>query len=290
MMASKFDLHLHSCFSDGTNNPEDLPGLAKEAGVEFFALTDHDSIAGCDRVVSALSDFSPLFIRGVEFSCEDEEGKYHILGYGYNNELPSIHKAVGIGHDNRVKKAENRVRFLKEKFGYTFSAEEQMELYSQINPGKPHFVNLMLRKGLVANREEGFARFQGFIEDEYRIAPEYAVQAILESDGIPVLAHGLLGDGTALLSEKELEKRVRRLKEAGLKGMECFYSGYTREQQDISIRIAENNHLLITAGSDYHGANKTVRIGETGLDNPIWMEAFFNAVKDRIIILPKEKK
>ena len=46
------DLHVHSTVSDGSYTPAGLAVLAKESGVEAFALTDHDSIAGTDEAAA----------------------------------------------------------------------------------------------------------------------------------------------------------------------------------------------------------------------------------------------
>lgn len=40
------DLHVHSNASDGTFSPSQVVELAKNAGLDAFALTDHDTTAG----------------------------------------------------------------------------------------------------------------------------------------------------------------------------------------------------------------------------------------------------
>ena len=77
----KIDLHLHSTISDGTDTPEEILQLIRNQKIDAFSVTDHDSIASCRRIRRVLSDDDPVLINGVEFSCRDERGKYHILGY-----------------------------------------------------------------------------------------------------------------------------------------------------------------------------------------------------------------
>lgn len=48
--------------------------------------------------------------------------------------------------------------------------------------------------------------------------------------------------------------------------MEVYYSGFTKEMRDELLSFAEKYDLYVTAGSDYHGTNKPVRLGETHLD------------------------
>ena len=64
---------------------------------------------------------------------------------------------------------------------------------------------------------------------------------------------------------KDMEKRLRRLMEYGLQGVEVFYSGFSAAQRSEMLSFAEKFNLYVTAGSDYHGKNKPVVLGDTGL-------------------------
>ena len=57
----------------------------------------------------------------------------------------------------------------------------------------------------------------GYHGKEEKIRPEAAIATILEGGGIPVLAHGVYGDGGQLLDEEELRHRIPHLKD-------CNYS------------------------------------------------------------------
>ena len=85
---------MHSKVSDGTDTPEELVQNVARAGLDLFALSDHDAIHGCLRVIEARREGDPHFLTGVEFSCEDEGGTYHILGYGYDLESGSINAVI----------------------------------------------------------------------------------------------------------------------------------------------------------------------------------------------------
>ena len=41
---NKIDLHIHTKLSDGTDMPEELLELVKEAGIGVFSVTDHDTV------------------------------------------------------------------------------------------------------------------------------------------------------------------------------------------------------------------------------------------------------
>ncbi len=277
------DLHLHSRCSDGTDSPEELLQNVRDAGVDIFSLTDHDAVRGCDIISDSLRSGDPAFITGVEFTCEDQWGRYHLLGYGYDNSLPAVRELVENTHAYRMQKAYNRIAFLKEQYGFVFTEEEELSLLSKENPGRPHFVALLLSKGLIESKEVGFALFKSYNKVDPTITPELAIDAILQSDGIPVLAHGILSDGSRLLSEEQINARVQRLTDAGLKGLECYYSSYTPEQQSIMCELTKRFDLLPTAGSDYHGKNKTVAIGETQCMDGASLQRFYEAIFPRII-------
>lgn len=48
------DLHMHSVYSDGTDTPRALLQRVRAAGLDIFALTDHDTAQGCAAVRTLL--------------------------------------------------------------------------------------------------------------------------------------------------------------------------------------------------------------------------------------------
>ena len=94
------------------------------------------------------------------------------------------------------------------------------------------------------------------------------IKAIKESDGISVWAHPLGGEGEPFLSNEKFKSRLSELCRLGIQGLECFYSRYTNEQEDFLIQSAQEKKLLISGGSDYHGLNKTIKLGELGAESP----------------------
>ena len=231
----KPDLHMHSVYSDGTDTPRTLLCCVRRAGLDLFALTDHDTAEGCAAVRALLREGDPVFIGGVEFSCKDGRGKYHMLGYGFDGSKPAIREAVAFSHHSRILKMQNRFGYLKEKYGFTFTDEERAELLALKSPGRPHFVAMMLKKGYVRTKDEGFEAFEGYHGSEPSLSPEEAIDAILCSGGIPVLAHGILADGAKKLTEEEIAARVERFRAAGLMGLECYYATFTPRQKEIML-------------------------------------------------------
>ncbi len=268
MSIHKIDLHMHSTISDGTDTPEEMLEKVKAAGIDLFSVTDHDAIKACISIKEILRADCPLFISGVEFSCRDSLGKYHILGYGYDSSAEAICSLVETGHSSRMKKLGMRLDALREIFGIEFSDKDAAELYANNNPGKPHIAKLLVKYGFAETVNQAFADFlnKAKIPNIY-VSPERAISAILESGGIPVLAHPSFGSGDETIMGDEMDERLQRLIGFGLKGVEAYYSGFSPVMQKEILGFAEKYNLYVTAGSDYHGENKLVMLGDNNLDD-----------------------
>ena len=264
----KIDLHMHTTVSDGTDTPEEILSNVRAAGLDAFSVTDHDAIKAASVIPPLLKEGDPRFITGVEFSCKDSKGKYHVLGYGYDPGAWPIRSIVEKGHGFRMKKTKGRLEFLRDQFGFVFSDEEISELLQNDNPGKPHIANLMVKHHYANNRKQAIKEYinQKRFKDIY-LLPEEAIRAIASSGGIPVLAHPSYGSGDEVIVGEEMDERLRRLIPEGLKGVEAYYSGFTPKLQEEMLAFAEKYELYVTAGSDYHGKNKLISIGENNLDS-----------------------
>ncbi len=262
----QIDLHMHSSVSDGTDTPAQILEKVKQAGIGLFSLTDHDAIKGSREIMTMLREGDPAFIPGVEFSCQDDQGKYHILGLAYDPAAVSIQAVVDLGHEYRMRKVRGRMAKLTEEFGLVFPEEEVVKLLNYDNPGKPHIGNLMVKLGYAESKEQAIREIINKVHfrGEY-VRPEEAIRGILDAGGIPVLAHPSYGSGDQLIFGEEMEERIQRLIGFGLQGLEVFYSGFTPRIRKELLTYADRYGLYITAGSDYHGRNKLIAMGDTGL-------------------------
>ena len=268
----RIDLHLHTNISDGTDTPEELLENVRKAGLTAFSVTDHDSFKGAVSISALLREGDPGFITGVEFSCNDEDGKYHILGYGFDPSAQAINDTVRMGHGFRMEKMAARFEFLKNEFGFRFPQDEIESILALDNPGKPHLGNLMARYGFAENKDDAISNYINKLRvNEKYIRPEQAIECILKSGGIPVLAHPLFGSGDEKISHEEMGDRLAKLTGFGLKGVEAFYSGFDIQQTTEMLDFADKYSLYVTAGSDYHGSNKKIEIASTGLNENVEM-------------------
>lgn len=278
------DLHMHTTVSDGTDAPEEIILRVKEAGLSVFSVTDHDAVKGCSIIQEKLRPGDPEFLCGVEFSTKDEKGMYHILGYGYNPASEAIQEIIRHGHSLRMEKLQARLDFIRDTFDIRLPEEAVRELFSQDNPGKPHIANLMVKYGYAESKDQAIRNYLNrFHMPNAYVRPEEAIKAILAGNGIPVLAHPFYGNGDQLILGDEMVLRLLHLMDFGLQGVEAFYSGFSPKMREEMLALADRYSLYVTAGSDYHGKNKMVSLGDTGLDAekrlPGGMLRFFEAVR-----------
>ena len=260
------DLHMHSTVSDGTDAPEALPGIMRSAGIALFSVTDHDAIKTAGMIRGALTDGDPAFIPGVEFSCGDGNGKYHILGYGFDPDDKAIRRVVDYGHNIRMGKVRERLGMLDAMFGIRFPGRDVNELLHLDNPGKPHIANLLIKYGYSGSIREAMREYIDPLRiTEAHVSPKEAIAGIAAAGGVAVLAHPFFGSGDELIIGDEMDKRLARLKGYGLEGIEAYYSGFSSKLINEALYLADRYDLLITAGSDYHGSNKLVKPADTGL-------------------------
>ncbi|MBR0466503.1 MAG: PHP domain-containing protein [Clostridia bacterium] len=264
----KIDLHMHTVISDGTDTPSEIIEKVKEKGIELFSVTDHDAVKSSALVKQLLKKGDPAFVPGVEFSCKDSEGRYHILGYNYDIDAKPITQLVNTGHNYRIEKLRKRLDFLESEFSFTFGKQDIDALFSLDNPGKPHIGNIMVKYGYAKTKEDAINNYinRFHSKNEY-VKPDDAIKSILLSNGIPVLAHPVYGRGDELILGEDLVYRIKKLISFGLMGVEAFYSGFTSKLQNEVLSLAEEYNLLVTAGSDYHGKNKMVTLGDTNLNS-----------------------
>ena len=76
----KYDLHIHSKFSDGDYSVEEIVSKVRQCGIDIFSITDHDNIESI-KAMENVDKRGLVYIPGVEISCEKNDYKMHIL-YG----------------------------------------------------------------------------------------------------------------------------------------------------------------------------------------------------------------
>ena len=257
------DMHLHTTASDGSYSPAEVVQRVKSSGVKVFSLTDHDTTAGVHEVEDDIPEGMEFF-KGIEFSCKAGDIKCHILGYSYDDNHPDFMKALVAAEAKREDKLTTRIEHLREVDGIELTADEIAELEAIPSAGKPHIANILMRRGIPGTRTEVINRYLEF-GVESRIPAELAIRAIKASGGVAIWAHPLGGENEIHMNREEFEAKLKVLQAIGIEGLECFYSRYDDREIAMLLDIAESRGLLVSGGSDFHGKNKNVEIGELGV-------------------------
>lgn len=251
-MNHQADLHSHSTASDGQYSPSELVGLAKQAGIEVLALTDHDTVDGVAEAVEAGNRLGLRVLPGIELSAR-EYNTYHILGYGMDITNPELLALCEERKGRRDQRSLLIIRYLEEK-GMPISLDEVEAVAGGVVIGRPHFARVMLDKGYISNFRHAFDHYLDTEEyHEYvgnsRPTAERCIEVIKGAGGKVSLAHPYqIG-----LDDEALEGQMRELKELGLDAIECFYPRHSPEQTAFYLRLAERYGLHVTGGSDFHG-------------------------------------
>ena len=244
------DLHLHTLFSDGTFTPEELVLRAQNAGLACIALTDHDSVEGCERAAAACAKVQMDFIPGAELTAEHEDTEVHILGYFLDTQNKVLLDRIGKFQAVRQQRISEMCAALN-KLGIPLKAESVFALANCKSPGRPHVARALVKEKLVANLDEAFERFlkknrPAWVPKAKMSALE-GVELIHQAGGLAVMAHPGLN---------RTDEIIPALVDAGLDGIECFHTKHSTKTAERYLEIAGKFHLLVTGGSDCHGFSK----------------------------------
>ncbi|MEZ0343777.1 MAG: PHP domain-containing protein [Caldimicrobium sp.] len=249
------DLHTHSTASDGTYSPRELVLLAIKEGLSALALTDHDTIDGLKEAYETAKEVGLSFLCGVEISVKfNGPGHFHLLGYFLTPEISGLKEMLRKLKEARSRRNELMIEKLQ-ALGVEITLEELKNIASG-EIGRPHIAKLLLEKGVVKTLDEAFERYlkkgaPAYVPKAF-LTPEEAIEEILKNRGIPVMAHPV----TLKVDKDFLKRYLYELKEKGLKGVEVFYTEHSPSFTQFLFDLVKKLDLLITGGSDFHGANK----------------------------------
>ena len=288
-MKTYIDLHLHSTASDGTLSPSEIVAhsasvIKKTSSPVVIALTDHDTVSGIPSFLETAGKYGELLkaIGGVEISSDYHGTEIHILGYGID---PKNEKLLSRLEMFRKSRDERNTRIIEklQLAGMDISLSD----LPCANPGetvaRPHIARALLKKNYVSSVKEAFELYLGEGKPCFvpRILPDFkeAVSLIQESGGIAVLAHLMLYKS---LNAAQKSALVAELKEAGLTGIETYYSTYTPVEEAYVESLAKKYGLILTGGTDFHGQTKpeiSLFSGKGNLEIPDWiLPEFFAAL------------
>lgn len=256
------DLHIHTTASDGSLTPTQVVQLARKRGFSLIAVTDHDTMGGVAEALEAGKKYNVDVVPGVEISS-GVTLEVHMLGYGMSPDHPVMKAMMEDMRAARVERMERIIENLQ-KMGVPITVEE-VEAVAGGAIGRPHIAQVLIAHGLVPDVRTAFREYIGVGAKAYverrKMTSEQVVANIRDAGGVPVLAHG----GLLRISEVELNQWIDSMAKKGLMGLECYHNAHTPQMERLLRAAAERNGLLVTGGSDFHGASRPdVELG-TGL-------------------------
>jgi len=254
------DLHIHSTASDGTLSPTQVVREAVQARLQVIALADHDTTDGVGEALSAARKEGGVdVVPAVEISAEHPRGDVHILGYFMDYESPAFQSFLRRPRSARPARIAEMCRKLTD-LGLAVTPEEVNEVAGgAASVGRPHLARVLLNKGYIDNMEDAFRLYlregKPAHVKRFKNPARESIEQIHACGGISVIAHPGLYDDPGL---------VDSLIDEGVMGIEVYCHDHDRARVEHYAQVARRHGLLITGGSDYHGAmlEKTFRLGD----------------------------
>ncbi|PIN93744.1 hypothetical protein COU54_01795 [Candidatus Pacearchaeota archaeon CG10_big_fil_rev_8_21_14_0_10_31_24] len=265
------DLHTHTIYSDGTDSPESLVRAMIVSGVEAMALTDHDTMAGYDEALKEAKKWNLELIPGVEVSTHH----YHILGLNVDPENQEFRKFLDEVQRRQKEVCVERIGILN-NYGVPITVEKLEKAYPLSRLGKWNVINTMIQDPECASylsKEKykidpagnptpetilryfvGTKGIAGKISKNRDFSSRESIAQIHNAGGIAIVAH-------AFKQIKRWDDResvyfvLGKLKERNIDGVE-IQPNYG-EKNNLIRDYALENGLMMTYGSDFHGAGGT---------------------------------
>lgn len=252
----QIDLHVHTTASDGTLTPAQVVALAGDIGLAAVAITDHDTTEGVDEALAAGKQLGVEVISGAELSCSyDGKKEIHIVGLFIDPHNDSLISRLQELKEIRSRR-NDRIAERFNDIGIPVDMEELKSMYPDAVITRAHFASYLYVKGYSKSVKEVFDRYLNDNGPCYvartKLNPKDTISLIHNAGGLAVLAHPIRYH----MGNSALSSCVSTLTRFGLDGLEAFYSAYTPSDESLMRRLAKENHLILSGGSDFHGSNK----------------------------------
>lgn len=277
------DLHTHTNSSDGTDTPTELVNKALASGITTLAITDHDSISGWDEAISALRPGLSL-VPGAEISCQTTDGiSVHVLGLLFDPNHVELMNTLSKTRENRHGRMEKIIARINEA-GIDISMADVLEQLSDgATLGRPHLADALVKRGVVASREEAFTQMlhnnSKYYVSHYSPSPEVAIKLIKAAGGVAVIAHPMASHRGRVISSETFGSIIN----SGLDGIEVDHRDHTPDEKKELINLAKEFDLVMTGSSDYHGDGKLNMLGEYTTHPKQWEKLESKATIRRVV-------
>lgn len=255
----RIDLHVHSNCSDGAHPPAEVARIAREAGLDVFALTDHDTTQGLPAARAAGERLGVEVVTGCEISANYRGNPVHVLAYFFDPDHSRLAEELRLIRDSRRARAKLMVEKLNEA-GVPITYERVVEIAQGESIVRPHIAQAMVEAGAIRRTTEAFteewiANGGRCYAEKRSFDPVDAVRLIGEAGGAAVVAHPIWFAG------KMPDERIEEMAAAGLAGIEVDHPDQDVEARARYRGIAERLGLVATGASDWHGNEHGGMIG-----------------------------
>ncbi|HMM55388.1 MAG TPA: 3',5'-nucleoside bisphosphate phosphatase [Candidatus Desulfobacillus sp.] len=259
------DLHCHSNVSDGLLAPGDLARRAATCGLELWALTDHDDVAGLAEARAAAEAEGLRFLDGCEISVSWGEGdSFHVVGLGVDPQHPALAAGLKSIRDGRAGRA-RRIGAELEKAGIAGAYEGAARHAANASIiSRAHFARYLVEQGIAADLNAVFDRYlakgrPGYVPHAWASLAA-ALRWIGEAGGIAVLAHPL----RYRIGRAELRAFLGEFTDLGGSGIEVACGSHSAAEVQECAALARHFGLKASIASDFHGPGESqAELGRT---------------------------
>lgn len=276
-VSATIDLHMHTTYSDGTEEPEALLEAVAAQGVKTLAVTDHDTTEAYERLKPKADELGLELIQGIEINTHWKGSEVHVLGYFIDfgdSDLQGVAKEHRDRRQVQIKAMVEKIRSLT-NINVSFD-DVQKQSRPNGSIGRPHIARAMMEQKAVRNMSEAFDKYLtskcATYVDRPTVSPHEAVEAIHSSGGIPVIAHPGLCEN--------VEKLVPELLVYGLQGLEAYHKSHSSGIIEFICTLAEQHDLIVTGGTDYHGLADRYAFAHQRLVMPTYIHQSLNDRKN----------
>lgn len=250
---SYIDLHMHTIYSDGTWTPEQLLEHLSAEQFSLAAISDHDRTEMVASIQQLAQERNLPVLTAVEMTTTWKGELVDMLCYGFDPEQNTI---CALAQDVYHRQQENTRAVFETltRQGYVFPAGALERLVALPVPCQPHAFSALLKEQGYGSAERSTGRILldagcAFATSE----PAAVVEAAHQSGAVCILAHPGRDDGFVQFNSALLDE-FRRI--APVDGLEVYYPVHTPAQKAMYLEYADQNHLLVSSGSDSHGPEK----------------------------------
>lgn len=262
----KYDLHVHTTCSDGKYDRLELLKKADDLDFHYLCFADHNYIA--NDINKLVFDFKSKYdytssvklFLSTELDIE-EYPNLHILGYDMKD-ISNLEQELKQIEFENTEICKELIKKIYYQYGIVIPVEDLENMTINGNITKNIVVQWLIDNKYAKNVYEAGMKFTSKYSPCYvkrsNLKLEQAFSLVKDSGGFLVMAH----PSSLKLSNDELYKFVKKLKEKGLDGIEVFNADKTSfSQLRYYCELAKTFDLFQTSGSDFHRETKTSIFG-----------------------------